>query len=97
MIRFPPSSAPPRTQSTDSTPARLSPDHGPELPIVREIIKQPELARLVDELYFEYHFYFDGIDFGWGVTRPSNQDSVDEALELMQKLRRLGIRSHFWI
>ena len=70
-------------------------DHGPELPVVRAIANEPALARLVDELYFEYHFHFDGRDFGWGKIDESL--TADEALALMQKLRRQGIRAHYWI
>lgn len=40
---------------------------GPELAIVESIAHLPELSTLIDELYFEYHFYFDGATtFGWG-------------------------------
>ena len=70
-------------------------DGGPELPIVQAIEREPELYKLVDELYFEYHFYFDGIDFGWSTS--VKQDTVDTALKLMQRLRHRGVRSHFWI
>ncbi|CAK9096508.1 unnamed protein product [Durusdinium trenchii] len=72
-------------------------DGGPELAIVEAIAERPELARLVDELYFEYHFEFD-FDFGWG---GSNWDgagrTVDTAMNLMHRLRQAGIRAHFWI
>ena len=64
---------------------------------VRAIADEPELARLVDELYFEYHFYFDGLDFGWGQLGMDESNTADDALELMQRLRRQGIRAHFWI
>jgi hypothetical protein len=72
---------------------------GPELPIVRAIAEQPELNRLVDEIFFEYHYYFDGIDFGWGANKKAMKEgnNVDAALALMHKLRLAGIRSHFWI
>lgn len=70
-------------------------DGGPELPVVHAIANDPTLMKLVDELYFEYHFYFDGIDFGWGAMDPQN--TADDALALMQKLRKGGVRAHFWI
>lgn len=71
-------------------------DHGPEMQVVHALAKVPELTRLVDELFFEYHFDFDGIDFGWGkdIDRTA---TVDDALALMRKLREQGVRSHFWI
>jgi hypothetical protein len=72
---------------------------GPELPIVRAIAEQPELTRLVDEIFFEYHYYFDGIDFGWGpnIKALKEHQNVDAALQLMHQLRHAGVRSHFWI
>ena len=62
----------------------------------------------MDELLFEYHFYFDGLNFGWYAMRVTSPDmvdqwikdhkpDVDDALKLMHKLRAAGIRSHFWI
>ena len=35
-------------------------DEGTEMQIVHVIANCPELADLVDEIFFEYHFYFDG-------------------------------------
>ena len=62
------------------------------------------IAARIDELYFEYHYYFDGHDFGWHGegTRQAHkglgtQGDVDTALGLMHRLRELGIRAHFWI
>eukprot|EP00908_Phaeocystis_cordata_P024093 Transcript_6568.p2 GENE.Transcript_6568~~Transcript_6568.p2 ORF type:complete len:407 (-),score=126.45 Transcript_6568:1540-2760(-) len=68
--------------------------------IVNDIKDKPELTALVDELYFEYHFWFDDLDFGWGSqTGGANyvEDSVDDAMALMSGLRQKGIRTHFWI
>ena len=72
-------------------------DNGPELQVVHAIAKVPELGALVDELFFEAHFYFDGIQFGWGALGADRRHTVDEALALMRTLRERGIRSHFWI
>jgi hypothetical protein len=72
-------------------------DNGPELQVVHAIAKVPELSALVDELFFEAHFYFDGINFGWGALGADRRHTVDEALALMRTLRERGIRSHFWI
>ena len=72
-------------------------DHGPEMQVVHALAKVPELAVLVDELFFEAHFYFDGIEFGWGDLGADRRNTVDDALALMRRLRERGIRSHFWI
>ena len=69
-------------------------DGGPELEIVEAIAQRPELAELVDELFFEYHFHFD-FPFGWPQTKDGR--TVDTAMSLMYRLRQAGIRSHFWI
>ena len=44
-----------------------------------------------------YHFTFDGLDFGWGGAKKTHGHTVDDALALMQALRRKGVRAHFWI
>ena len=61
----------------------------------------------VDEVFFEYHFDFDGIDFGWHIRKPGarrrfrydtySNATVDDALGLMRQLRERGVRSHFWV
>ena len=46
---------------------------------MNDIKDKPELTALVDELYFEYHFWFDDLDFGWGSQRGGKyyvEDSV---------------------
>lgn len=74
--------------------------------VVWAIANDPLLAILVDELFFEYHFYGEPrneFQFGWGVqNNPSNAYSwtnatAATAVDLMHRLRRRGIRSHFWI
>ena len=93
----------PHWQATpaDFVAIKVDIDHGPEIEIVRSIARTPALASLVDELFFEYHFDFDKVATGWGdPTDPSfvgGQHNVDDALRLMHDLRRVGIRSHFWI
>ena len=64
-----------------------------------EIIKViEEYAHLVDELFFEYHYYFDGLNFGWGnLNHIKGEHNATTAITLMRKLRKKGIRAHFWI
>ena len=71
-------------------------DGGTEMQIVHAIAKCPELADLVDEIFFEYHFYFDGENFGSG-SDPNPGHTIYDVLALMNKLRMQGIRSHFCI
>ncbi|KAL1524952.1 hypothetical protein AB1Y20_019828 [Prymnesium parvum] len=81
----------------DFVAIKLDIDH-PEIEqsIIEQIMSDPVVANLVDEVFIEIHFYFDGIDFGWG-AHASQQHSVDDALSIMHRLRQLGIRAHFWI
>ena len=65
-----------------------------EQTIIAVLAQRPDLAALIDELFFEYHFYYDGLDFGWG---DNVQGDVDTAIGTMFRLRSLGIRAHFWI
>lgn len=70
----------------------------PEVAIAEAIASNPEIVRLVDEFYFEYHFWFDGMNFGWGhFTDQQKGPTVDTALRLMSRLRRAGVRAHFWV
>lgn len=62
--------------------------------IIGALTQRPDLASLIDELFFEYHFYFDGLNFGWG---EGVEGDVDTALATMHRLRELGIRAHFWV
>jgi hypothetical protein len=64
-----------------------------------KIIKVIEkYTHLIDELYFEYHYYFDGMNFGWGnMNHLRNIHNVSSAITLMTRLRNKGVRAHFWI
>jgi hypothetical protein len=55
-------------------------------------------AHLVDELFHEYHFWFDGLNFGWGSNRHLREThNVTTAVRRMQQLRKKGVRAHFWV
>ena len=55
-------------------------------------------AHLVDELFHEYHFWFDGLNFGWGKNAHLRAThNVATAVRRMQRMRRNGIRAHFWV
>lgn len=84
---------------------------GLEVQIVEAIASTPALAALVDELFFEYHFNtcrappcavsdseFKHLPSWAADLRAKNRtDTVDDALQLMHRLRVAGVRSHFWI
>lgn len=75
-----------------------------EKKIVNAIATDPALSELVDELFFEYHYHFGTNRGPWGFTQQTNAsddqytpDTVNDALNLMRRLRDVGIRSHFWV
>ncbi len=84
----------------DTIVLKVDIDNGPELQIVEAIASRPDLAAIIDELFFEYHFWFDGLDFGWGEDPSPPGDgrhTIDTAIALFTKLRKAGVRAHFWI
>ena len=78
---------------------------GFEKRFVEMIADEPQLSSLVDEIFFEYHLRVDDASppakatcgNGFAQNAEGRCDTPTDAIELMQKLRRLGIRSHFWI
>jgi len=71
----------------DNTPAELS---------ILEVVFRH--ASLIDEFFFEYHFYFDGLNFGWGnLNHQRHVNNVTTALKTMRRLREAGMRAHFWV
>ena len=58
-----------------------------ELTIMEAIADRPEIAALVDEIFFEYHFWIDGMSFGWGDNVVGD---VDTAVALMRRLPASG-------
>ena len=91
-------------KESDLVVLKIDIDNGPELQIVETIANRPDLYVLIDEMYFEYHYWYDGKRFGWDKTINdghmainATSFNVDHALALFDKLRRVGIRMHFWI
>lgn len=82
-------------QPSDFVTVKLDIDHTEtELEVVTVLEKH---AHLIDELFFEYHYYFDGLDFGWGHKVKHSKHNATSAIQLMTHLRKKGIRAHFWI
>lgn len=75
---------------------KLDIDHPQTEHKIMEVVEKR--ANLVDELFFEYHFWFDSLNFGWGnLNSIKSTRNVDTALRHMERLRRKGIRAHFWV
>merc|ERR1712032_96000 len=81
---------------SDFVVVKIDIDGGPEMEIVHAIASRPEISKLIDELFFEYHFKELGLNSFWGSSVVEGTN-VDTAILLMSRLRQLGIRAHFWI
>ena len=73
-----------------------------EMAMVRAIAEREELYTLIDELLFEYHVSLRMLT---NVTSAAHMravtgmsdSTVSEAVQMMQRLRQRGIRTHFWV
>ena len=82
-------------QPSDFVTVKLDIDHvNTEISILNVLEQHPHL---IDELFFEYHYYFDGLNFGWGNKLNSLKHNATSAMRTMSRLRQKGIRAHFWI
>ena len=75
-----------------------------ELPILVDILRRPGVASLIDEFFFEFHFQCEIMNRWWGSLTSQNEAARKYGFELdrphvmdvFQKLRYMGIRSHIW-
>ena len=68
--------------------------------IIGELVANPRLAALVDEIFFEPHVPGYGgstHDGGARVKMSETTAATLSAIQVMQRLRSLGIRAHFWV
>ena len=80
---------------------KLDIDHArTEMSIMRGIAEDPSLLQLVDELYYEAMWAWGPserhtiMEKFWGPI--ARHQTVDEVLNLMVRLRKRGVRAHFW-
>ena len=62
-----------------------------EIPIINEIIARPDLASLIDVLFFEHHVDYPEMRRIWG---SGLSQTLADSYTLFRKLRELGIRAH---
>ena len=73
-----------------------------ELPILADMLRRPGVASLIDEFFFEFHFRCEIMTKWWNIplneTTPIHGFELDRphVMDVFQKLRYMGIRSHFW-
>lgn len=72
-----------------------------EIPLALALAKHEEIARLVDEFFFELHYRCEILMYcGWGQAMPKEYMGLKleryHAMKFFQSMREQGIRSHFW-
>lgn len=71
-----------------------------EVAIALNILRDRDVAKLIDEFFFELHFRCEILQYyGWGLPPKEIQGLVLDryhAMEFFRDFRKLGIRSHFW-
>jgi hypothetical protein len=67
-----------------------------ELQLLTQIVENPTLAALIDELFFEHHVNVEIMRTEWALSSkyPVYQN---ESLSIFSRLRALGIRAHSWV
>ena len=68
-----------------------------ELEFIRQIVSDPELYTLIDELFFEHHTCNPYLWLWWGCEHGFCDHSLGDSYDLFLHLRKLGIRAHSWI
>lgn len=65
-----------------------------ELPIVRQILDDPELQGLIDEFFFEHHSDIEELKWAWGTAVSG---TIVDTYQYFSGMRQKGIRAHSWI
>ena len=69
-----------------------------EQQLVEQLLADPSLSSLVDELYFEHHVYDIALAlYKYGPKGTPTGPRLKDSYELFSKLREAGIRAHSWI
>lgn len=66
-----------------------------ELEFIRQVMSDPQVAALVDELFFEHHVNFKPMQPDWHTANEIQQ--LSDSYEIFTRLRQLGIRAHSWV
>ncbi len=68
-----------------------------EIPLIHQIMADPVLRGLIDELYFEHHVHGSPMThIGWGSSFRKNETLIG-SYEIFSRLRQFGIRAHAWV
>ena len=64
-----------------------------EVPLVKQLLEDDSISKLVDHFYFEHHVHMDEMYRHWVPSKGTLKDTFD----LMSGLRAKGVAAHFWI
>lgn len=71
-----------------------------ELPLLQQLLADPSLSALVDELYFEHHVEMGAHEMGrWWRTAEGEArvaGTLDDSYKLFTQLREAGVLAHSW-
>lgn len=75
-----------------------------EIPLAMNILHDPSLSNLIDEFFFELHFWCEIMEtHGWGNMGTFRLDYGDgfyldryHSMLVFKRLREAGIRAHVW-
>lgn len=65
-----------------------------EFALLDQIISDPSISSLIDELFFEHHSNIKEFQWAW---KEQVRGSMSDGYKYFRKLRELGIRAHSWI
>lgn len=71
-----------------------------EIPLVQQLLSDPELLSLIDEFYFEHHVTNSPMQWkGWGdlTDDKSPLGDIQDSYNLFASLRERGVRAHSWV
>jgi hypothetical protein len=68
-----------------------------EMAFIHRIINTPQLAELIDELYFENHVVRSPMAYqGWNL-HGNKEMTLPQSYEIFMQMRKLGILAHSWV
>mmetsp|Transcript_32118 Transcript_32118/g.91078 ORF Transcript_32118/g.91078 Transcript_32118/m.91078 type:complete len:402 (-) Transcript_32118:449-1654(-) len=71
-----------------------------EVALIMQLLDDPQLAALIDELFWENHVGQHPMEYwGWGRLKslPSGVSTMKDSYSIFTRLRKLGIRAHSWV
>ena len=76
----------------------IDPDSAIETKLIKQLLAEPALLDLIDELYYEHHVHLSPMAFkGWAASLYSTNETLSSSYELFHALRERGIRAHSWV